>query len=174
MIIREAELPGGEAARSLRRSTHKTIRAVTEEMEGFRFNTLISRLMEHTTAMQKARAAGAVDGDAWEEAVSTAVLLTAPMAPHLSEELWHRLGKPYSVHLQPWPVCDEELAKDDEIELVVQVNGKLRDRITLPSGASEDEAREAVFASATLQQWLDGAEPKRVIYVPGKLFNVVL
>ena len=172
-VVRKSD-PGGEAARSLRRSTHKTIRAVTEEMEGFRFNTLISRLMEHTTAMQKARAAGAVDGDAWEEAVSTAVLLTAPMAPHLSEELWHRLGKPYSVHLQPWPVCDEELAKDDEIELVVQVNGKLRDRITLPAGASEDEAREAVFASATLQQWLDGAEPKRVIYVPGKLFNIVL
>ena len=172
-VVRKSD-PGGEAARSLRRSTHKTIRAVTEEMEGFRFNTLISRLMEHTTAMQKARAAGAVDGDAWDEAVSTAVLLTAPMAPHLSEELWHRLGKPYSVHLQPWPVCDEELAKDDEIELVVQVNGKLRDRITLPSGASEDEAREAVFASATLQQWLDGAEPKRVIYVPGKLFNIVL
>lgn len=163
-----------EATRSLRRATHKTIRAVTEEMEGFRFNTLISRLMEHTTAMQKARAGGGVDREAWQEAVSTAVLLTAPMAPHLAEELWERLGKPYSVHLHAWPVYDEELAKDDEFELVVQVNGKVRDRVTLPSGASEAEARAAVFASVTVRQWLNGAEPRRVIYVPGKLFNIVL
>ena len=163
-----------EATRSLRRATHKTIRAVTEEMEGFRFNTLISRLMEHTTAMQKARAGGGVDREAWQEAVSTAVLLTAPMAPHLAEELWERLGKPYSVHLHGWPVYDEELAKDDEFELVVQVNGKVRDRVTLPSGASEAEARAAVFASVTVRQWLNGAEPRRVIYVPGKLFNIVL
>lgn len=163
-----------EATRSLRRATHKTIRAVTEEMEGFRFNTLISRLMEHTTAMQKARAGGGVDREAWQEAVSTAVLLTAPMAPHLAEELWERLGKPYSVHLHAWPVYDEELAKDDEFELVVQVNGKVRDRVILPSEASEAEARAAVFASVTVRQWLNGAEPRRVIYVPGKLFNIVL
>ena len=169
-----AEDSASEATRSLRRTTHKTIRAVTEEMEGFRFNTLISRLMEHTTAMQRARAAGSVDREAWEEAVSTAVLLTAPMAPHLAEELWARMGKPYSVHLQAWPIYDEGLARDDEIELAVQVNGKVRDRVILASGASEEEAREAVFASSTVQQWLNGAEPRRVIYVPGKLFSIVL
>ncbi|MEO6397110.1 MAG: leucine--tRNA ligase [Tepidiformaceae bacterium] len=163
-----------EATRTLRRATHKTIRAVTAEMEGFRFNTLISRLMEHTTAMQRARAAGSVDRAAWEEAIATAILLTAPLAPHLAEELWERIGKPYSVHLAAWPVCDAALARDDEVELVVQVNGKVRDRVTLPLEASEEEARVAVFASAIVRQWLDGAEPRRVIYVPGKLLNVVL
>ncbi|MEP7214792.1 MAG: leucine--tRNA ligase [Anaerolineaceae bacterium] len=166
--------PKSEATRSLRRATHKAIRAATDEMAGFRFNTLISRLMEHSTAMHKARAAGRVDREAWEEAVSVAVLLTAPMAPHLAEELWARMGKPYSVHQQAWPVCDAGLATDDEIELVVQVNGKVRDRITLPMGASEADARAAVFASETVQQWLKGAEPRRVIYVPGRLFNIVL
>lgn len=166
--------PRGEETRALRRMTHKTIRSVTEDMEDFRFNTLISRLMGHTTAMQRARMVGEVDRAAWEEAISTAVLLTAPMAPHLAEELWARLGKPYSVHLAAWPVCDDELARDDEVEMVVQVNGKVRERVTLPAGASEAEARAAVFASPTVQQWLGGAEPRRVIYVPGKLFNVVL
>lgn len=84
------------------------------------------------------------------------------------------MGKPYSVHLQAWPIYDEGLARDDEIELAVQVNGKVRDRVILASGASEEEAREAVFASSTVQQWLNGAEPRRVIYVPGKLFSIVL
>ncbi|MBA4182176.1 MAG: leucine--tRNA ligase, partial [Anaerolinea sp.] len=172
--VRLTDEPSSEATRALRRATHKTVRAVTEEMEGFRFNTLISRLMEHSTAMQKARAAGPVDRVAWDEAVTTALLLTAPIAPHIAEELWERRGGAYSIHLQAWPEFDPEVAQDDEIEIVVQVNGKLRDRVTLPAAASEEEARAAVLSSSRVVELLAGAEPRRVIYVPGKLFNIVL
>jgi len=161
-------------ARELRRTTHKTIREATQDVEEFRFNTMISRLMEQTTAMQKARDAGPVDRGAWDEAVDVALLLTAPLAPHIAEELWARRGKPYSIHLQAWPKFNAELAHDEEVELVVQVNGKVRDRLMLPAGADEASARAAAFASPRLREWLDGKEPKRVVYVPGKLLNIVL
>ena len=166
--------PASEATRDLRRATHKTIISVTEEIENFRFNTMISRLMEHTNAMVKAREAGYVDAAAWKEGVRTALLLTAPLAPHLAEELWEQMGEPYSIHLADWPKADAALARDDEVELVVQVNGKVRDRVLLPAGSTEEAARSAVFALPRLQEHLAGAQPKRVIYVPGKLFNIVL
>ena len=166
--------PNVEATRELRRATHKTILAATEEIENFRFNTLISRLMEHTSAMQRAREAGAVDGEAWEEALQTALLLTAPLAPHITEELWERLGHGYSIHTSSWPVADSELAADEAVEIAVQVNGKVRDRILLPLGCSEADAAAAVFALPKIQEQLGGSEPRRVIYVPGKLFSIVL
>ncbi|HXU24707.1 MAG TPA: class I tRNA ligase family protein, partial [Tepidiformaceae bacterium] len=163
-----------DATRALRRATHQTIRAATEELEHFRFNTLISRLMEHTTAMQRARDAGTVDPAAWDEAVKTAVLLTAPLAPHIAEELWEQLGQGYSVHLHAWPEFDPDLAHEDEVELVVQVNGKVRERLLLRSDCSEDEARAAAFASPKVGEWLAGRDPRRVVYVPGKLLNIVV
>ena len=166
--------PNVEATRELRRATHKTILAATEEIENFRFNTLISRLMEHTSAMQRAREAGAVDGEAWEEALQTALLLTAPLAPHITEELWERLGHGYSIHTSSWPVADSELAADEAVEIAVQVNGKVRDRVLLPLGCSEADAAAAVFALPKIQEQLGGSEPRRVIYVPGKLFSIVL
>ncbi len=169
-----AEAPDSAGAKELRRATHKAILAVTEEVENFRFNTMISRLMEHSTAMQRAREAGPVDGAAWSEGVRTAVLLTAPLAPHITEELWERLGEPYSVHTQAWPKADPELARDDQVELVIQVNGKVRDRVSLPAGSSEEAARAAVWALPRIQEYLGGKDPRRVIYVPDKLFNIVL
>jgi leucyl-tRNA synthetase len=163
-----------ESTRTLRRATHKTIRAVTEEIEHFRFNTLISRLMELASAMQRAREAADVSPEAWQEASRTAVLLVAPLAPHIAEELWERLEQPYSVHFQSWPKFDAELARDDEVEVVVQVNGKVRDRVALSPSASEEDARAAAFASAKVAEWLDGKPTRRVIYVPGKLLNIVV
>ena len=168
------DAPADATTAALRRATHKTSQSVTAEIEDFRFNTMISRLMEHTSAMQRAREAGPVDRAAWREAVRTAILLTAPLAPHITEELWERIGEPYSVHLAAWPVADTALAHDDEIEVVVQVNGKVRDRLVLPADAGEEAARAAVFASPRIQEWLGGKEPKRVIYVPGKLVNIVI
>lgn len=165
---------GDPATAAIRRATHKTILAVTADIEAFRFNTMISRLMEHTSAMQRAREAGPVDGEAWDEAVRTALLLTAPLAPHITEELWERTGGAYSIHLAAWPEADPELARDDEVEVVVQVNGKVRDRLVLPAEADEAAARAAVFASNRVQEWLGGKEPRRVVYVPGKLVNIVV
>jgi leucyl-tRNA synthetase len=163
-----------EATRALRRVTHKTIAAVTEEIENFRFNTMIARLMEHSTAMQKAREAANVSQEAWDEAVRTMLLLTAPLAPHIAAELWERIGQPYSIHLASWPTADATLARDDEVELVVQVNGKVRDRVTLPVGASEADARAAVMALPRVAELLGGNVPQKVIYVPGRLVNLVL
>ena len=99
--------------------------------------------------------------------------MMAPVAPHISEELWARLGKPYSIHLQPWPEYDEAAAAEDEIELVIQVNGKMRDKIVLPAGVTEDNAREAALAREAVQKILAGREPRKVIYVPGRLINIV-
>ena len=101
-------------------------------------------------------------------------VLTAPLAPHISEELWARLGRPYSVHLASWPKSDPALSRDESVELVVQVNGKVRDRIVLAPDASEAQARELAFASARVQEFTGAREPRRVIYVPGKLLNIVV
>ncbi|MEO8538216.1 MAG: leucine--tRNA ligase [bacterium] len=162
-----------EETKALRRTTHKTIASVTEEIANFRFNTMISRLMEHSTAMQKARDAGPVDREAWEEAVRTALLLTAPLAPHITEELWERIGQPYSIHLASWPTADPAFAHDDEVELVVQINGKVRDHVTLPAEASEADARAAVMALPRVAELVGDSVPKKVIYVPGRLVNIV-
>jgi leucyl-tRNA synthetase len=177
LIIEPPALQGdsaGGSTRALRRATHKTIQQVTADIEAFRFNTLIARLMELSTALQKARDAGAVDQAAWDEAVDSALLMMAPLAPHIAEELWECRGRPYSIHLAAWPSFDETLARDDEVEVVVQINGKVRDRVTLPAGAGEAEALAAARASARLQEWLGTGVPKKVIYVPGRLLNIVL
>ena len=174
LVTEPAELQPDAESRALRQATHRAIAAATADIENFRFNTMIARLMEHTSAMQRAREAGPVDPAAWEEAVTSALLLTAPLAPYITEELWERLGKPYSIHFANWPTADEAFLKQDEIEVVVQVNGKVRDRLTLPSDADEAAARAAMFASERIAALLQGKEPRRVIYVPGKLLNIVL
>ena len=100
--------------------------------------------------------------------------MLAPVCPHIAEELWERLGKPYSIHTQAWPQVDEEAARDEEITLVVQVNGKLRDRIQVPVGISDAEAEQKALSSPTVQQVLVGKQVRKVIVVPGKLVNIVV
>jgi leucyl-tRNA synthetase len=100
--------------------------------------------------------------------------MLAPVTPHISEELWQRLGKPYSIHTQPWPQVDEAAAAEEEITLVVQVNGKLRDRVVIPADISEEDAKKAALASEAIQKALEGKPPRKVIYVKGRLVNIVL
>jgi leucyl-tRNA synthetase len=102
------------------------------------------------------------------------LLMMAPLTPHLAEELWARSGGAYSVHQQRWPAWDEALAHEDQITLVVQVNGKVRDRISAPAGISEDAAKELALASELVAKHLAGQTPRKVIYVPGKLVNIVV
>jgi leucyl-tRNA synthetase len=161
--------------RELRRWTHKTIEKVTGDIGEFRFNTMIAALMEFTNYLTRLRETGAVvDATAWDEAVKSMVLLIAPTVPHIAEELWERIGKPYSVHTQSWPRFDVELAAADEVEVPVQVNGKVRDRLMLPLDAAEDDARDRALASAQVQQHIAGKEIARVIYVPNRLINIVV
>ena len=166
--------PDAEAARALEAAAQRAIREVTADVEGFRFNTAIARLMEFTTALVRAREGGGVARDDWDRAVETLILLTAPFAPHVAEELWERRGKPYSVHLQAWPTFNESLAEAETVEIAVQVNGRVRDRLTLPAGAGEEEALALALASERVRNHVGEGTPRRVVYVPGKLLNVVV
>ncbi|MFC2072806.1 class I tRNA ligase family protein, partial [Chloroflexota bacterium] len=158
----------------LLRITHQTIRKVSDDLEKLRFNTMIAALMEFTNYLAKAKEAGHVTDSAWKETLDTLLLLLAPTAPHLSEELWQRTGNEYSIHNQSWPEWDEALAKEEEITLVIQVNGKLRDRITVPASITEAEARQLAADSTRVKPYLEGKATVKEIYVPGKLVNLVV
>jgi leucyl-tRNA synthetase len=129
--------------------------------------------MELANALHEARPALAGSA-AWDEALSALLLMMAPVTPHIAEELWERLGKAYSIHQQAWPEFDPDLAREDEITLVVQVNGKVRDRITVPAGISEEDARRKALESEAVRKAMAGKEPRQVIVVPGRLVNVVI
>jgi len=172
--VAEDKLGDEKAHRDLQRITHQTIRKVTEDLERFRFNTMIAALMEFTNYLAKVGETGCITDSAWEEAIDTLLLLMAPTAPHLTEELWLRRGRDYSIHNQSWPHWDEELAKDEEITLVVQVNGKLRDRIIVPASITEAEARQLALERQRVKAYLEGREITNVIYVPRRLVNFVV
>jgi leucyl-tRNA synthetase len=166
--------PDPEALRGLRRKVHQTLRQVTHDFDTFEFNTIVSALMELLNEMYRLREAGVGETIEWVEALDITLRMMAPVTPHIAEELWLRLGKPYSIHNQPWPAVDEQAATEDEVTLVVQVNGKLRDRILVPVGISEEDARQAALASEAVQKHLAGVTPRKVIVVPGKLVNIVV
>jgi leucyl-tRNA synthetase len=160
--------------KALTRITHQTIRKVTEDLEGIRFNTMIAALMEFTNYLAGVKETGAVTDSAWEKSRDTLLLLLAPTAPHLAEELWQRTGHDYSIHNEKWPEWDEALARDEEITLVVQVNGKLRDRIMVPASITEAEAKQIVLERQRVKAYLEGKEITDIIYVPGRLVNLVV
>ena len=175
MFLEPAETNADAASlKALRRKTHQTLRSITYDYENFEFNTIISSLMELLNEMGRLKNAGAYGTPEWDEAVDLYLRMLAPVCPHIAEELWERMGKPYSVHTQPWPEVDEEAAKDEEVVLVVQVNGKLRDRIIVAPGISDEAARGKALASESVQLILEGREPRKVIIVPGKLVNIVV
>ncbi|MEA1978745.1 MAG: leucine--tRNA ligase [Chloroflexota bacterium] len=178
VVLDTANAKGGksdpEAERALQRKMHQTIKQVSHDIENFEFNTVISALMELTNELSASREAGLAGTHAFKTAVETLLLLMAPPTPHIAEELWARLGKPYSIHNQPWPEFDPALAKEEQITLIVQVNGKVRDRIMVDAGISEEDARTAALASEAAQRFMEGKEPREVIVVPGRLVNIVV
>ena len=157
--------------RELLRWTHKTIRKVTKDIETFRFNTVISSLMEFTNALYEIRDKP-VTNKVFLEATDALLLMLAPVAPFMAEELWFLKGRPYSIHQQPWPKVDQSLATDESITLVLQVNGKVRGRLTMPVNLTEEQAREVALSNESVQRNLGGKKPKKLIYVAGKLVNV--
>jgi leucyl-tRNA synthetase len=156
----------GDGTPAQARLAAKTIQGVTEDLEAMRFNTAISKLM--VFAREIAR-----DAPLPRRAAETLVLLLAPLAPHVAEELWERLGGQESLARAAWPEPDPAQLEEDVVRLVVQVNGKRRDEIQVPSDASEEAVREAALACEKVQRHLDGKAPRRVIVVPGRLVNVV-
>jgi leucyl-tRNA synthetase len=164
-----------ETLKVLRRRVHQTLRRVTNDFENFEFNTIISGLMELLNEMYKAREAGAVGTPEWDEAAEIYIKMLAPIAPHMAEELWtNQLGKPYSIHQQKWPSVDEAAAREDTIELPVQINGKVRDRITVSADAGEEEIKAAALASEGVKKHLEGKEPRKVIVANKRLVSIVV
>ncbi|HRS74294.1 MAG TPA: leucine--tRNA ligase [Anaerolineaceae bacterium] len=162
-----------ESVKTLRRKVHQTLRSVSRDFEQFEFNTIISSLMELSNEM--AHLKDSVYGsDAWKEAIEIYLQMMAPVVPHIAEELWQRIHKPYSVHTSRWPSVDEKAAADEEITLVVQLNGKVRDRITVPVDISEEEAKTRALKSDIIQKQMEGKEARQIIYVKGRLINIVV
>nr|MCU0687793.1 class I tRNA ligase family protein [Polyangiaceae bacterium] len=149
------------------RLLHRTVKKIGDDIEAFRFNTAVSALMilvNHFHELPSVPRAAA----------ETFALLLAPFAPHLAEELWERLGHPESLAAAAWPTFDPALVVDDVVEIGVQVNGKVRSRVSLRKDASESDARAAIASDASLKPFLEGKAEKRFLYVPGKIINIVV
>ena len=162
-----------EAIRATRRRLHQTVRKVHRDLDAFKFNTAISALMELSNHLQAVRAAGSVDQATWREVRRAFLLMIAPLTPHLAEELWGVSGEGYSVHQQRFPTWDDALAAEEVVTLVVQVNGKVRERVEVPAGIAEDEAKEQALRQPNVQRHLEGRTVSNVFYVPGRLVNIV-
>ncbi|MBM4043067.1 MAG: class I tRNA ligase family protein [Planctomycetes bacterium] len=161
-------------SRALRRKAHQILKRVTEAFEPpFRFNTAIAGIMELTNAVrergEKAGSPGVV-----KEALSIAVQCLAPFAPHICEELWERLGGSPSIFRSPWPAYDAEAAKAEEIEVPVQINGKLRSKVVVEAGIDASGLEAAALADERVKALVAGKAVRRVIVVPGRLVNIVV
>ncbi len=157
----------------LTRGVRRAVREVTEDIETLAFNTAVAALMKCLNTMSEYRAAHGITA-ALSRAVREFVLVLAPFAPHIAEELWERLSEPYSIHTQQWPAHDEPASAGEEgVTLVIQVDGRVRDRLVLAAGAAEAEVRQRALASPAVQRALRENTVARVIYVPGRLLNIV-
>jgi leucyl-tRNA synthetase len=163
---------GGPASGSsaLRKTTHQKIAAITEDFDGYRFNTAIARMHELTNAIADASDASADD---LREAIGALLIMLSPIAPFITEELWHRLGADDSIHRAAWPKHDASLVAVDTVTAVISVNGKVRDRIEVPVGSDEESLRARALESPNVQRHIEGLEIVKTIVVPPKLVNIV-
>jgi leucyl-tRNA synthetase len=171
-LVAGSDSSGTADPAELDRRTARLVKKVTEDLLLFRFNTALAALMEHTNYLLAVK--GEVGESEWAEALRTFVLVLAPFAPHHAEEMWALMGQPYSVHEGAWPEWDESLIVTEEITLVVQVNGKLRDRIEAPADVSEEMAKELALSSEKVRPYIEGREIRKSVYVPGRLVNFVV
>jgi leucyl-tRNA synthetase len=156
-----------EPSHDQRKVVARTVAAVTDDLEAMRFNTAISRLMEFTNAFtgQDVRP---------KSAMETFTLLLSPMAPHIAEELWEILGHTETLAFEPWPTYDPALLQDEQIEIPVQINGKLRGRVYVPANADRGDIEAAAWADEKIAALLKGKTVRKIIVVPGKLINFVV
>src|SRR5258708_34672557 len=183
--LRPAEHAGGvgtesnDAARALRRKTHQTIARMTDDFEKLDLNTNVSALMELSNALGEFAVepakASAAEAFAAREAIEALVVMLAPFSPHVAEEMWEGLGHAGGLwKCAKWPSADAELARKDELEIPVQVNGKLRSKVIVAPDITEAELRALVLADGKVQSFIDGHEVVKVIVVPQRLVNVVV
>jgi leucyl-tRNA synthetase len=158
----------------LRRQVHQTIQKVDHDMAAFKWNTAIAALMKLRNNLNEFLNAREVEEGAWVEAVEALILLLAPVAPHVAEELWRGRGHSGSVHVQSWPQWDPELLVDETVTMVVQVNGKVRDRVEVATDISEDDAIEVALAAERVRAWTEGKTVRKVVARQPKLVNIVV
>ncbi len=169
-VISKKELSKEE--KDLRRAIHTAIKEISEDLEGdYQFNTAVSELMKLSNALNDAKC---INSRVYQEGIETLLILLAPFAPHIAEELWHNLGHETSIHLQTWPEVDPDALVVDEITLVIQIMGKTRGTIQVPANSSKEELEKLARESDIGKRNLDGKEVKKVIVVPGKLVNFVV
>ena len=145
---------------------HKTIKKVTEDLENLRYNTAIAALMEYFNALQRS-------DKATREQINTLLILLSPFAPHLTEELWGKLGNKGSIHNQPWPKYNPRILKEEQLRLVVQVNGRVREVLSVARGISEKEAVALALQQEKIKKWFPSGKPKNVVFIKGRLLNLV-
>jgi leucyl-tRNA synthetase len=169
-LFSELEAP----ARKLRFKTHATIKKVSDDIQDrFNFNTAISAIMELSNMMYHYRDQEEQDLAVLKEAINTLIILLSPFAPHLCEEMWHVCGHNDSICQQSWPKYDEAALVQDEVEIAIQVSGKVRERITVPTGTSREGLEEMALAQPKIQDLISGKKIIKIIVVPGKLVNIV-
>ena len=151
----------------LEKLINQTIKKVTEDIENLRYNTAISILMILANAMEKS-------SEIQNTSYKILLLLLAPFAPYITEELWYKLGDKESIHNQKWPEYDEKLIKEEKINLIIQINGKVRDKIEVKAGISKEEAKQLTLQREKVKQWISGKEIKKIIFVKDKLINIVI
>ena len=164
----------GNEERETLRLLHQTVRKCYNDLDRFKFNTGIAALMEFSNHLNRVWTDASIDSGTWRECVEKFLLMLAPIAPHVSEELWERTGRQYSIHQQPFPVWDDGVAAEDMITLVVQVNGKVRDRLEVPADIQKEAAQQLALASPRVRSYTEGKSVSKAVYVPGRLVNLVV
>ena len=164
-----------KTAQELLRLTHLTIKKVTRDIEDEKFNTAVASMMEMVNGLYKIKESYGIDMlDEWRFALESLIQILAPFAPHITEELWHEMGHDDTVHVGHWPKWDEKYLKSSVMTIIVQVNGKLRAKLELPSDMDKQGVEEAALADENVQKFTNNKPPKKMVYVPGKLVNIVV
>jgi len=159
---------GGKSSERVIRAIHKLNKKIDEDLEATKFNTLIAAFMEFANFWQENKK------ETSKDIIERFLILLAPMAPHISEELWQNLGHKKSIFLEKWPEYDPTLVREEIVTLIIQVNGRVRDKIEVEADISEEKAKELAFSQKKVKNWIEGKEIKKVIFVPGKLINIVV
>ena len=164
-----------KTAQELLRLTHLTIKKVTRDIEDEKFNTAVASMMEMVNGLYKIKESQEIDmSDEWRFALESLIQILAPFAPHITEELWHEMGHDDTVHVGRWPKWDEKYLKSSVMTIIVQVNGKLRAKLELPSDMDKQGVESAALADENVQKFTNNKPPKKMVYVPGKLVNIVV
>ncbi|MEX0504318.1 leucine--tRNA ligase [Alphaproteobacteria bacterium LSUCC0719] len=174
LAAKGSAVPTAGAPADLVRATHRAIKAISDDIEAFRFNKAVAQLYTLANAISDLQDRSDEANAARRFGIETLTRLLAPMAPHVAEEMWQMLGHDTMLASSPWPEADASLITESSVEIGVQVNGKLRDTVSLPRDADDDEARAAALASAAVIRYLEGQQPKKIIIVKNRIINVVV